>query len=137
SARRPPPACALSRGSPGLAQRRPVVVGPRALARGHVGRSSAELLSMRGREHVAQHSLADRYGTAESARRPPPACALSRGSPGLAQRRPVVVGPGAQARGLVGRSSAELLSRRGREHVAQNSLADRYGTAESARRPPP
>ena len=76
SARRPPPACALSRGSPGLAQRRPVVDGPGAGA-------------------VTANGQID--GTAESARRPPPACALSRGSPGLAQRRPVVDGPGAAA----------------------------------------
>ena len=100
SARRPPPACALSRGSPDLVQRRPVVDGPGAVAitaNGQVGRSSAELLSERERNCVARTLLRERYGTAESARRPPPACALSRGSPGLAQRRPVVDGPGAAA----------------------------------------
>src|SRR5262249_32274451 len=75
-------------------------------------------------------------GTAEGARRPPRAHAPSRGSPGAAQRRPV-----ADVRARERKVAAQLLPR-GRS-LARRALLSRllgeskYGTAESARRPPP
>src|SRR6185295_2893949 len=83
SARRPPPVRALSRGSPGAAQRRPVAEWR--------NRARDRAPQLRVRERTCARTITEsEYGTAESARRPPPVRAPSRGSPGAAQRRPVV-----------------------------------------------
>src|SRR6185295_13316524 len=103
----PPPVRAPSRGSPSAAQRRPVVDGS-------VGeRRSASQLSSRERPRARRalpsaalavtegmlvpdegnlSSVGNQDGTAESARRPPPERAPSRGSLSAARRRPVVDG---------------------------------------------